>query len=170
VVKKNYLDPKWQALRIEVLKRDHYKCRAVGCKRIATVVHHGRYLGNFEEPLDWLFSLCQRCHNEFHKRIKGNNKRLWLETLRLVGIVKDENIVKLTDDYRLSKSVTKKRAFAKRKRRNNKKNKSQQIKVLPFKTKKSNVKSKRGAGTPKGAEEFYEARRQKKREERLKHL
>jgi len=61
--------PEWKAIRRKVLARDQHRCRASGCERRATVVHHARYphvLGR--EHLSWLYSLCAPCHDEIHRR------------------------------------------------------------------------------------------------------
>lgn len=173
----DYKDPKWLALRELVLKRDHGKCRAKNCKSIATVVHHARYSKEtFEEPLEWLFSLCEKCHNNFHKHTKGfQKKKLWTETLKLVGIIEiekpvaKEKIIILPDDWRLSPTAVKSRTLNKRKKSKKKQPKKKHVNNQKI-AKNKKVKSRRGAGTPKGAERLYEERRAKKRAERLKHL
>jgi len=168
----DYKSEKWQKIRKQVLDRDHGKCRAIECNNIATVVHHAKYKGEFDEPLEWLFSLCEKCHNKFHKNTKGwQAKKLWYETLKLVGIIEntnktENNIIKLPDDWRLTKKATRERTLYKRKRKSYKTSKTRPIKIH----KKTKNKDKRRDGTPLGAEKLYEERRKKKREERLKNL
>jgi len=56
----------WQRKRYVVMKRDNWKC--VYCGQTATEVHHKRYakynIG--KEPIDWLVSVCKRCHIKQH--------------------------------------------------------------------------------------------------------
>lgn len=55
----------WQRKRHLVLTRDNWRC--VYCGGPATQVHHKRYakrIGN--EPISWLVSICQACHNSIH--------------------------------------------------------------------------------------------------------
>jgi len=56
----------WQRKRYVVLRRDNWQC--VYCGARATQVHHKRYakynIGN--EPIDWLVSVCEPCHNRIH--------------------------------------------------------------------------------------------------------
>jgi hypothetical protein len=52
----------WQRKRALVLKRDKYRC--VYCRARASHVHYKRYaqrnIGS--EPIEWLVSVCERCH------------------------------------------------------------------------------------------------------------
>jgi 5-methylcytosine-specific restriction endonuclease McrA len=56
----------WQRKRYVVLKRDNWRC--VYCGGRATQVHHKRYakynIG--KEPIEWLVSVCDSCHNAQH--------------------------------------------------------------------------------------------------------
>lgn len=56
----------WNRKRYMVLKRDHWTC--VYCGRRATQVHHKRYarVNIGKEPIEWLVSVCARCHEEQH--------------------------------------------------------------------------------------------------------
>lgn len=56
----------WQRKRHLVLTRDNWRC--VYCGGPATQVHHKRYakrIGN--EPISWLVSICQTCHESKHR-------------------------------------------------------------------------------------------------------
>jgi hypothetical protein len=52
----------WQRKRALVLKRDKYHC--VYCRARASRVHQKRYASRNigSEPLEWLVSVCERCH------------------------------------------------------------------------------------------------------------
>lgn len=56
----------WQRKRYVVLKRDNWQC--VYCGARATQVHHKRYAKKNigKEPIDWLVSVCNSCHNSLH--------------------------------------------------------------------------------------------------------
>lgn len=55
----------WQRKRYVVLKRDNWRCGYCGAK--ATQVHHTRYAYHIgKEPIDWLVSVCNSCHEELH--------------------------------------------------------------------------------------------------------
>ncbi len=59
----------WQRKRYVVLKRDNWHCVYCGAK--ATQVHHKRYakynIGR--EPIKWLVSICNSCHEKQHKKV-----------------------------------------------------------------------------------------------------
>ena len=57
----------WQRKRYVVLKRDDWRC--VYCGAPATQVHHKRYAKRNigKEPIEWLVSVCQSCHDKQHK-------------------------------------------------------------------------------------------------------
>lgn len=61
-----YLKPDaWKRKRYVVLKRDNWKC--VYCGDRATQVHHRKYARNIgREPIKWLDSICENCHNKKH--------------------------------------------------------------------------------------------------------
>jgi len=56
----------WQRKRYVVLKRDNWRC--VYCGERATQVHHKRYAKRNigKEPIEWLVSVCDNCHNSMH--------------------------------------------------------------------------------------------------------
>jgi len=66
---KEYLKSEaWQRKRYIVLKRDNWKC--VHCGSRATQVHHKRYapINIGKEPIEWLESVCNPCHNSIHAK------------------------------------------------------------------------------------------------------
>lgn len=58
----------WQRKRHVVLKRDGWRCVYCGAK--ATQVHHKRYAKKNigREPIKWLVSICDSCHNAKHPK------------------------------------------------------------------------------------------------------
>lgn len=72
---------KWSNVRDRVLKRDGWECTVCGSKK-QLCVHHTFYYEEYTEPYDYptssLVTLCEKCHNDFHKYhetpIRGNNR------------------------------------------------------------------------------------------------
>jgi hypothetical protein len=60
---------KWRALRLVVLNRDNNKCTI--CQSTKKLhVHHNKYITGaraWEVPIEYLQTMCETCHNEFHK-------------------------------------------------------------------------------------------------------
>jgi len=56
----------WQRKRYVVLRRDNWHC--VYCGGRATQVHHKRYakINIGKEPIEWLVSICENCHDTIH--------------------------------------------------------------------------------------------------------
>lgn len=56
----------WERKRYLVLKRDGWRC--VHCGARATQVHHRKYARNIgREPIQWLESVCDSCHDNIHQ-------------------------------------------------------------------------------------------------------
>jgi 5-methylcytosine-specific restriction endonuclease McrA len=57
----------WKRKRYVVLKRDNWRC--VYCGARATQVHHKKYARKNigREPIEWLESICNSCHESQHK-------------------------------------------------------------------------------------------------------
>lgn len=57
----------WKRKRYVVLKRDNWRC--VYCGARATQVHHKKYAKKNigKEPIKWLVSICNSCHDNIHK-------------------------------------------------------------------------------------------------------
>ncbi|MBI3719239.1 MAG: hypothetical protein HY252_11695 [Sphingobacteriales bacterium] len=58
----------WQRKRYVVFKRDKWRC--VFCGKPATQVHHKRYAKRNigKEPIHWLVSVCNDCHDSLHDK------------------------------------------------------------------------------------------------------
>lgn len=55
--------PKWQKRRLEILKRDKFKCKKCADEETTLHVHHLSYHGEpWEAPSNELDTLCQVCH------------------------------------------------------------------------------------------------------------
>ncbi len=56
----------WRRKRYLVLMRDGWRC--VYCGARATQVHHKKYARNIgREPIEWLESVCDPCHDTIHQ-------------------------------------------------------------------------------------------------------
>lgn len=70
--KNNYVeklkDPRWQKKRLEIFKRDNWRCCLCGDTENTLHVHHLRYKKN-ADPWDYdnddLITLCESCHYNF---------------------------------------------------------------------------------------------------------
>jgi hypothetical protein len=70
--KRKLSSPKWQKKRLEILKRDKWKCKL--CKDTETElhVHHINYSGEpWEAPNSDLVTLCAHCHHEVEEVKEG---------------------------------------------------------------------------------------------------
>lgn len=75
---KNYYDaPEWKSVRRKVFQRDKYKCMQCS-SRINLHCHHTYYIEGkevWDYPLSCFQTICEKCHKEFHDRIKGRDMR-----------------------------------------------------------------------------------------------
>lgn len=56
----------WKRKRHVVLKRDNWRCKY--CGAYATQVHHKKYAKTIgKEPIKWLVSICESCHDTKHR-------------------------------------------------------------------------------------------------------
>lgn len=57
-------DPRWQKKRLQILKRDRFKCRYCGDKQTELQIHHLKYSGEpWEADNENLITTCKHCHN-----------------------------------------------------------------------------------------------------------
>lgn len=70
---KDYLNPKWQKKRLEILERDNYTCTQCGDNENTLHVHHSHYVKGhkyWEYSESSLTTLCEHCHKDYHEAIK----------------------------------------------------------------------------------------------------
>jgi hypothetical protein len=70
---KGYLTEEWKNFRFKIFKRDNFTCIKCGAKRDLQC-HHRYYVTGWklwEYPDSAMETLCQICHEEFHKTKKG---------------------------------------------------------------------------------------------------
>ncbi len=81
-------DPRWQKKRLEILKRDRFKCRLCKYDDVELHVHHLSYEKgkNPHECLNSnLVTLCQRCHNII------SNTEIKFENIISLDVIRNEN-------------------------------------------------------------------------------
>lgn len=70
-------DPRWRAKRIEILERDKYTCKLCGKNKEDGVILHVHHIMYHKGLMPWeyrnreLITLCEDCHNNFHKKQKA---------------------------------------------------------------------------------------------------
>jgi hypothetical protein len=80
--------PEWKQKRDEALERDGHRCRACnGSKKLE--VHHRTYERRGNEDLNDLTTLCESCHELFHKKIGQDEIMLRTYQKPLVQISKE---------------------------------------------------------------------------------
>jgi 5-methylcytosine-specific restriction endonuclease McrA len=63
-------DPRWNEVRIRILKRDNFTCRSCKASGVRLNVHHKIYVEGkmpWEVPDKFLRSLCDECHAKAHE-------------------------------------------------------------------------------------------------------
>lgn len=72
-----YRDPRWQRKRLEIMKRDEFKCVACGKSDGTLNVHHGRYdeidgaFAPWATDDAFLQTLCECCHSALGQHNKA---------------------------------------------------------------------------------------------------
>lgn len=62
---KDYTDPRWQKVRLEIMDRDKFTCRCCGDAESELQVHHLAYAKGkriWDAPPSDLLTLCRNCH------------------------------------------------------------------------------------------------------------
>lgn len=67
-------DPRWQKKRLQILERDKWACQWCGNNTSTLHVHHIAYYEGevWDTPDDLLVTLCESCHSEEEKALKGS--------------------------------------------------------------------------------------------------
>lgn len=72
--KPTYHHPKWLTVRKKVFTRDKHKC--LKCSSTSNLqCHHTYYVKGkkiWDYPLSCFETLCRKCHEEFHQKVKGS--------------------------------------------------------------------------------------------------
>ena len=85
---KDYLDPRWQKVRLRIMERDSFECSACGDKESTLHVHHKKYDKGkriWETEDKDLITLCENCHERVEQ---------FVQSMRMIGdtIIFVENI------------------------------------------------------------------------------
>jgi len=82
---KKLQNPKWQKKRLEIMRRDKFKCKLCGDEETQLHVHHKEYF-NGNDPWDYdnkfLITLCEDCHTEVEK-IKKEDPEILFESIHI---------------------------------------------------------------------------------------
>jgi len=71
-----YQTREWSEKREGIINRDNYKCVKCGNSNVILHVHHKKYIKGrkvWEYPDDALETLCERCHEKYHKEHQGSS-------------------------------------------------------------------------------------------------
>ena len=87
-----FKDPRWQKKRLEILKRDDFKCYLCGDKESQLHVHHTCYVAG-RDPWEYkqyqLITLCENCHKAEHDTFYSNIQR-FISGMRDSGFISEE--------------------------------------------------------------------------------
>lgn len=111
MAKKSYSDklkdPRWQKKRLEIFKRDKFKCKLCGDEKTTLNVHHNVYF-DYAEPWEYdnkdLVTLCEHCHYELEILKKEKDKPIQTTEVRIFkddGWEGGDRIMWITYDYEL---------------------------------------------------------------------
>lgn len=71
--KEQYQNPRWQKKRLEIMRRDKWRCRCCNETKKALHIHHLYYQNDlmiWEYDNESYVTLCEDCHKEIHIDIK----------------------------------------------------------------------------------------------------
>ena len=65
----------FQNLKMQVFKRDGFQCQYKNCGSAKNIlVHHTHYGARYNEDINDLVTVCQKCHNEIHANDKEKSE------------------------------------------------------------------------------------------------
>lgn len=73
--KQYLLSPEWKCKRDRVLARDDYTCQCCNKPKKKLHVHHHGYENFGNEPLSDLITLCDLCHDAYHRYLSQEKMR-----------------------------------------------------------------------------------------------
>jgi len=86
----------WKAKRDQSLERDGYRCRACNSSE-KLHVHHRTYARRGNEDINDLTTLCQSCHEHFHKKISQTEIMVQTYDAPVVILSNEEQALRLED-------------------------------------------------------------------------
>jgi len=95
---KKLKNPKWQKKRLEIFKRDKFRCRICKDDENELHIHHKEYISDtdpWDYPNELLITLCEHCHHEIEhlkseypevsfKEIRIHKQTGWTNGFRIV--------------------------------------------------------------------------------------
>lgn len=87
-----WLDPRWQKRRLEIMQRDSFQCSECGADDKTLNVHHVYYTRGadvWDYPGHALKTLCNECHEAEHS-IADISERALIDALKHVGIMSSQ--------------------------------------------------------------------------------
>lgn len=96
--KSDYLNPKWQKKRLEILDRDNFTCKVCDDKDNTLHVHHMYYIKDrkvWDYQNHALYTLCEECHEHVHsikdhKYAPSFDRIIWITSM--METMKDQGI------------------------------------------------------------------------------
>lgn len=76
--------PKWQKLRLEIMKRDKFMCKMCKDEETTLNVHHLKYTAEdvWDEPKQNLITVCEHCHLELES-LKSEHDDIDIKNVRI---------------------------------------------------------------------------------------
>lgn len=104
--KAQYLHPKWQKKRLEILSRDNFTCQLCGSKDKTLQVHHFYYIHGrkvWEYDSSNFITFCDQCHKHEEDSLKKCTSVL-IQTFKLIGFASGdfENLNNIIEERKLS--------------------------------------------------------------------
>lgn len=86
---KQWLDPRWQKRRLEIMQRDEFSCTECGAEDKTLNVHHVYYTRGadvWNYPDHALLTLCNDCHEAEHAMAESS-ERAFIDAFKQVGFM-----------------------------------------------------------------------------------
>lgn len=101
---KDYLDPRWQKVRLEIMERDSFQCQSCGSKEKPLHVHHRAYDKGkriWQAKSEDLVTLCEECHESVEQMVRDvrsiGDKIAFLEESGICGFSIIERVVDIVN-------------------------------------------------------------------------
>lgn len=89
---KQWLDPRWQKRRLEIMQRDEFRCKECLAEDKTLNVHHIYYTSGasvWEYPDHALVTLCNDCHETEHQ-VAGESERDLIDAYKQIGFLSSQ--------------------------------------------------------------------------------
>lgn len=101
---KDYNDPRWQKIRLRILERDGFACKACGNTDITLHIHHLRYKKGkriWDVNDDDLETLCELCHKHIEdllNKVRENSVFIIKKSLCAIESIADASAAECLDE------------------------------------------------------------------------